>query len=59
MTKKEIQRHIMSLTVEQIDEIVERLRSRFHGEWTNFSQLRLLCLERYREELAKKYRAED
>ena len=49
----------MSLTAEQIDEIVDRLRSHFHGEWTNLTQLRILCLERYREELAKKYRAED
>jgi|13_taG_2_1085334.scaffolds.fasta_scaffold03883_6 hypothetical protein len=51
MTDAEIQKHIMTLTVEQIDEITERFAEKTVGQWNNFIHRRLLCVDLYREEL--------
>jgi len=48
-----IQEHMNTLSPEQIEQIEDRFGKDVVGQWNNFIQRRVLCLELYRAELEK------
>jgi|TARA_R110000851_G_scaffold295319_1_gene450197 hypothetical protein len=51
--KMDIQEHMNTLSPEQIEQIEDRFGKDVVGQWNNFIQRRVLCLELYRAELEK------
>lgn len=48
-----IQEHMNTLSQEQIEQIEDRFSKDVVGQWNNYTQRRILCLELYRAELEK------